>query len=171
MTARGNRKQAILTDGRDGTLFLHLLEAVGLQCGWRCHSYCLMPNHYHLLVRISAPNLSVGIQRLNGFYAQSFNFHHEFSGHLFQGRFHSVQIERESHLLELARYVVLNPVRAGLCRSAGEWRWSSYRPTVGIASCPRSLDVGWLLAQFGRDEKSARSAFRRFVNEGLGPSP
>jgi putative transposase len=125
-----------------------------------------MPNHYHLLVVIPTPSLSVGIQLLNGRYAQTLNNHYGTSGHLFQGRFHSVHLERQSHLLELCRYLVLNPVRGGLCRSAGEWPWSSYRATVGVASRPTFLHVGEILAHFGRDQATAVRAFRRFVDDG-----
>jgi REP element-mobilizing transposase RayT len=147
-------------------LFLDLFRRVAERYSWRCLGYCLMPNHYHLLVVISTPSLSVGIQQLNGRYAQMFNQHHETSGHLFQGRFHAVLLERQSHLLELSRYLVLNPVRGGLCRSPGEWRWSSYRATVGVESRPSFLDVREILAHFGRDQATAVRAFRRFVDDG-----
>ncbi|MEX0816599.1 MAG: transposase [Gaiellales bacterium] len=166
VTARGNRQQPVFASSGDHILFLDLFGRVVERYGWRCLGYCLMPNHYHLLVVIPTPSLSVGIQLLNGRYAQTFNQHHQTSGHLFQGRFHSVYLERQSHLLELCRYLVLNPVRGGLCRSAGEWRWSSYRATVGVDSQPSFLHVREILAHFGRDQPTAVRAFRRFVDEG-----
>lgn len=129
-----------------------------------------MPNHYHVLVTIPALNLSAGIQWLNGVFAQSFNERHEITGHLFQGRFHAVHIESDGHLLELSRYLVLNPVRGGLCRTPGEWPWSSYRATVGVIAPPPFLDVEWVLSQFGADRQRALRAFRRFVDDGLPPT-
>src|SRR5438874_2291483 len=127
VTARGNRRQPVFTDDVDVERFLAILAEVAARYGWRVHAYCLMTNHYHLLVETPEANLSAGFHRLNFLYAQWFNRRHGLDGHLFQGRFHSVLIERQEHLIELARYIVLNPVRAGLCGHPGEWRWSSYR--------------------------------------------
>jgi len=166
VTARGNRQQPVFPTSGDHSLFLDLLRRVAERYRWRCLGYCLMPNHYHLLVVIPTPTLSVGIQLLNGRYAQTFNQHHQTSGHLFQGRFHSVHLERQSHLLELCRYLVLNPVRGGLCQSPGEWRWSSYRATVGVDKQPSFLHVREILAHFGRDQATAVRAFRRFADDG-----
>ncbi len=163
VTARGNRRQAIFCDDTDYARFLELLNLVVSRYGWRCHAYCLMPNHVHLVVETPEPNLSAGMQRLNGTYAQWFNLRYGYSGHLFQGRFYGELVESTYHLLELARYVVLNPVRAGLCRDASGWRWSSFRAFVGDARRAAFLTVTWLLSQFGRDLGRAREAFRQFV--------
>jgi len=103
---------------------------------WICHAYCLMPNHYHLLVETPLANLSQGMRQLNGAYTQAFNRRHNRTGHLLQGRYKAILVEKESHLLELARYIVLNPVRAKLVRHPRAWRWSSYRATAGDEEPP-----------------------------------
>src|SRR5437764_1075717 len=120
ITGRGNRRQRVFADDQDRRLFLGLLDIVIGRLGWRCHSYCLMPNHYHLVAETPEPDLSRGMQELNSRYASSFNWRYRLDGHLFQGRFSSVLIEREEHFLETARYLVLN------------------RSAQGSASTPRS---------------------------------
>ena len=162
VTSRGNEKQAIFLDDRDRRQFLGGLARVVEACRWQVHAYVLMGNHYHLLFETPEPTLSRGMQRLNGSYTQKFNWRHERVGHLFQGRFRSILVERESHLLELIRYVVLNPVRAGLVQDVADWRWSSYRATAGIAPAPEWLEVSWTLAQFGKGAAS-RVGYRGFV--------
>lgn len=163
MTARGNRRQEIFRDDRDRRRFLRLLGHVVATLRWRCHAYCLMPNHYHLVVETPNADLSIGMHRLNSLFAQWFNRRHDVDGHLFQGRFHSVLVESEWHLLELCRYVPLNPVRGGLCAHPGEWPWSSYRATVGRTAPPRFLSVMEVLDHFGPTVQRAREAFRVFV--------
>jgi len=172
ITARGNAGQDIFADDSDRLRFLDLLGREIEQHRWRCHAYCLMDNHYHLLVETPEANLSRGMKRLNMAYAQSFNRHHGRRGHLFQGRFHTVLVEKDSHLLELCRYLVRNPVRAGMVTAPGDWPWSSYNATAtGRASGRRGEDwltTGWILQQFGVQDASARRAYRRFVREGAG---
>jgi REP-associated tyrosine transposase len=165
VVSRGNRQQAIFCDETDYLRFLELLGVVVSRFGWRCHAYCLMPNHFHLVIETPEANISAGMQWLNGSYAQWFNIRYGFSGHLFQGRFYGELVESWYHLLELVRYIVLNPVRAGLCRDASRWRWSSYRAMVGEAKSAALLTVGWLQTQFGRDLARARQAFRGFVQD------
>ncbi len=116
------------------------------------HGYCLMDNHYHLLVETSDSNLYKGMRRLNGVYTQRFNRQDGRVGHVFQGRYKAVIVQKESYLLELARYVVLNPVRARMVRAAEQWPWSSYRATVGLCETPPWLTVDWVLAALGRGE-------------------
>jgi REP element-mobilizing transposase RayT len=118
--SRGNRRQPIFLDERDFARFLEFLDEVVARYGWIVHAYCLMPNHYHLLVETPEANLSEGMHRLGFLYAQWFNRRHDVDGHLFQGRFGARLVESNYHLLETARYIVLNPVRAGLCRHAGD---------------------------------------------------
>jgi hypothetical protein len=131
-----------------------------------------MTNHYHLLIETPEPNLSLGMQILNGRYSQAFNFRHERKGHVFEDRFKAIVVEKEAYLLELSRYVVLNPVKAGIVRSAREWRWSNYRATAGEDERPDFLEVDWTLSRFGKERAKAREAYRRFVSEGRGaPSP
>jgi hypothetical protein len=129
-----------------------------------------MSNHYHLLLETPKGNLSMGMRQLNGVYTQRFNRTHRRVGHLFQGRYKAILVERESYLLELSRYVVLNPVRTKMVKDITQWPWSSYRATAGIESCPSWLSMGWLLSQFGKTRKGAAQAYIEFVNDGVGKS-
>jgi len=165
VTARGNRRQVLFVDDGDFRWFLAIVSDVATRLGWRCHSYCLMPNHYHLLIETRNADLSVGMQRLNGRYAQAFNHSHATSGHLFQGRFHAVLVENEGHLLEVSRYIALNPVRAGLCREPGEWRWSSYRALLEGRAPQPFLALERSLEYFDPDRARAQRAFRAFVHD------
>ncbi len=132
LTARGNAGQDIFLDARDSQRFLNILDQVATRLRWRCFAYCLMSNHYHLVVETPAPNLSHGMRQLNGRYTQRFNFRHGRDGHLFQGRYKAILVDREAYLKEVCRYVVLNPVRAGLVPDVRAWRWSSYRATLAF---------------------------------------
>ena len=118
VTSRGNHRAMIYEDDGDRVLFLEVLESVVERFNWLCHAYCLMGNHYHLLIETPEGNLSAGMRHLNQVYTQRYNRAHGVVGHLFQGRFKSVLIEKEAHLLEVCRYVVLNPVRAGMVAQA-----------------------------------------------------
>ena len=133
LTSRGNARERIFFTDSDREAFLGILGDVVERFGWLCHAYCLMTNHYHLLIETPNANLSRGMRHLNGVYTQWINRHNKRTGHIFQGRFRSILVEKESHLLELARYVVLNPVRAKMVRSPRDWRWSSYRATSGLS--------------------------------------
>lgn len=171
VTSRGVARCAIFADDEDRRAFLELLARELDRSRWLCHAYCLMPNHFHLMVETLAPTLSKGMQRLNSAYSQGHNRRHGRTGHLLQGRFHAVLIEKERHLLEVARYVVLNPCRAGLCRGPADWPWSSYRATAGLdpARIPASLE--FLLAQFGTSPETAHRRYREFVAEGVSENP
>ena len=131
ITSRGNEKKAISKDEQDHENFLNTLQRVNKRYNWLCHAYCLMTNHYHLLIETPDGNLSLGMRQLNGVYTQLYNKRHQRNGHLFQGRFKGILIQKDSHLLEVCRYVVLNPVRAKMAESPEQWRWSSYRATAG----------------------------------------
>lgn len=168
VTSRGNARQKIVRDDHDRARFLSILQQVVERFGWLCHAYCLMNNHYHLLVETPQPTLSAGMRQLNGVYTQAFNKRHHRVGHIFQGRFHAVLVEKEAHLLELSRYVVLNPVRGGLVQRPDQWPWSSYRATIGRVGAPAYLTVDWVLGQFGRRLQEARRAYAHFVREGMG---
>jgi len=122
ITSRGNARLPIFEDHHDRNRFLSILEEVVKRYNWLCHGYCLMDNHYHMLVETKEGNLSLGMRHLNGVYTQSFNRRHDRVGHVFQGRFKSILVEQGSYLLELCRYVVLNPVRAGMVKHAGRYR-------------------------------------------------
>ncbi len=136
VTARGNRREAIYEDDKDRRLFLDGLGDVVDRFNWLCHAHCLMTNHYHLVVETPDGNLAKGMRQLNGVYTQTINRRHGRSGHVFQGRYTAVLVDADAHLLELARYVVLNPVRAGMVGDPGKWKWSSYRATAGKAKPP-----------------------------------
>ena len=171
LTSRGNARQKVFFSDTDRALFLETLAQVVSRYGWICHAYCLMANHYHLLVETPKANLSIGMRQLNGIYTQSFNRQHKRVGHLFQGRFKAILVQKESYLLELCRYIVLNPVRVKGGVEMGAWKWSSYRATAGLASVPEFLSIDWLLAQFGKNRPAAHKRYREFVRDGLKNRP
>ena len=166
VTARGNRRGVIFEDDKDRHAFLEVLFRVVDRCNWLCHAYCLMDNHYHLVIETPDGNLSYGMRNLNGMYTQCYNRRHRSVGHIFQGRYKSIIVEKEEYLLELSRYVVLNPVRAGMVKDPEEWEWSSYRATAGLIEVPGYLTTEWLLSQFGPKRGVARRRYRSFVLEG-----
>src|SRR5438105_1087717 len=149
VTSRGNRQQEIYADAADRNYFFQLLRRNVERYGWLVHAYCLMTNHYHVLLETPQPNISTAMQRLNSMYAGWFNWRHRFSGHLFQGRFHSAMVEADSHFVEVCRYVVLNPVRAGICDDPAEYRWSSYHATAGTHRSPDFLTLKTVVDLFG----------------------
>jgi len=167
ITSRGNARQKIFLDDSDYLSFFSILGDVSGAFGWQCYAYCLMPNHYHLVLTTPTGELSRGMRQINGVYAQRFHFRHDSVGHVFQGRFKSIVVDREPYLLELCRYVVLNPVRAGLVKKCEGWRWSSYPATLGLGPKPSFLASDWLLGQFGKTPGRARSAFVKFVEDGV----
>ena len=166
LTARGNAQQAIFIDDDDRHDLLELVAHACNRYNWLCHAYCLMTNHYHLLVETNQPTLSKGMKYINGLYTQHFNRRHQRVGHVFQGRFKGILVERDAYLLELARYIVLNPVRAQMVRSAKDWRWSSYRATAGMKEAHSCLETGWVLSRFGKQKNRAKKGYRKFVKEG-----
>lgn len=168
VTCRGNARDRVFFVDPDRELFLALLAEVVERFTWRCYAYCQMTNHYHLLIETLEPTLSLGMRQLNGVYTQEFNRRHRRTGHVFQGRFKAILVERDEYLLELARYVVLNPVRAKMVRSARDWPWSSYRATAGFEGAPEFLATAWILEQFGASRAKAQKAYRKFVSEGRG---
>jgi len=167
VTSRGNARNDIFIDAGDRRMFLELLDEQVRQHGWICYAYCLMDNHYHLLLETPEANLSRGMRGLNGCYTQRFNRRHQRVGHVFQGRYKSILVEKEAHLLELCRYIVLNPVRAGMVAQAGQWMWSSYADTTGDRKHPAWLSVGEVLALFLTDSGLARKRYRTFVQDGV----
>ena len=172
ITSRGNRQGDIYETDADRIAFISLLGDVCGAYNWVCHAYCLMSNHYHLLIETPEANLSRGMRQLNGVYTQLYNRSHSRVGHIFQGRYKAIHVEKEAYLLELARYIVLNPVRACMVRTAQEWPWSSYRATLGKAYSPDWLSTEWLLAAFGYKKREAIERYKRFVAEGRSqPSP
>ena len=124
-------------------------------------------NHYHLLVETPDANLSKGMRQLNGSYTQWSNRHHRRTGHLFQGRYKAILVDKDAYLIELCRYIVLNPVRAKMVKSADRWPWSSYRAMLGTQEAPSWLSVDALLVQFARSRSLARQRYVKFVAEGV----
>lgn len=167
LTARGNARAAIFLDDEDRSQFLTILDDLVERYNWGCHGYCLMDNHYHLLIETPDGNLSSGMRQLGGIYTQRFNRRHDRTGHVFQGRYKSILVEKQSYLLELCRYLVLNPVRAGKVKNPGDYLWSSYLATAGRASKPRFLHIAWILDQFGNNRKTARRNYQEFVMAGI----
>jgi putative transposase len=166
VTSRGNERRDIVRSDRDRRKFVEKLAEVVLEREWILHSWVLMTNHLHLVVETPIPNLSAGMHDLLGDFASWFNRVHRRVGHLFQHRFDAKPVERETHLLELTRYLPLNPVRCGLVKDPAEWEWGSYRATAGLAPEPSWLETGWTLDQFDWvDRLRARALFREYVSE------
>ena len=168
VTAKGCAERSIYRGDADRASFEAILSQVIEKHVWSCSSFCLMSTHYDLLVTTPFGDLAAGMQRLNGLYAQTFNKRHGASGHLFHGRYHAEFIQTDSHLLEVTRYIALNPVRAGLCRRPGDWPWSTFAETIGARSPRPFVASEVLLRLFAEDSDLARSRFQAFV-EGSPP--
>lgn len=168
VTSRGNARKPIFKDDADRSIFLELLYKVNKRYNLLCHAYCLMNNHYHLVIETPDGNLSKGMRQINGIYTQSFNRKHKRVGHVFQGRYKAILIQKESHLLEVCRYVVLNPVRAKAVKRPDEWKWSSYRATAGMEKAHLCLTTDWITGQFAIRKRTARKSYREFVAAGVG---
>jgi len=168
VTSRGNERRKIVLDDADRGMFLSVLAENLEQHQVVCHAWVLMDNHYHLLLETPAPNLSLAMKHVNGIYTQKFNKRHNRVGHLFQGRYKSIVVEKDSYLKELCRYVVLNPVRAKMVKLPGDWKWSSYRGTAGLSKPDKWLATDWILSQFGSNKPQAQKAYAAFVADGVG---
>jgi putative transposase len=162
---RGNAQKRLFLDTHDYEAWLEMLARTVEGFAWLCHAYCVMPNHFHLLLETPEPTRGTGMRHLNGSYAQRFNARYDGSGHVFQGPYSATPIVDESHFLEVCRYIVLNPVRAGLCEDPRQWRWSSYRATAGIVRAPAFLMLDTVLGLFGKGEVAHRE-YQQFVDDG-----
>ncbi len=167
ITTRGDRKEDIFLSEDDRLTFLKVFSKVSERFEWVCYAYCLMDNHYHLVLETPIPNLSKGMAQLNGIYTQKFNWKNNNVGHVFQGRYKSIIVEKNAYLLELLRYVVLNPVRAEIIKEPGNYRWSSFRATAGFTSRPEWLNVSFVLNLFSEDREEAKNKYISFVMQGL----
>jgi len=167
ITSRGNARERIYLEDEDYTGFLDCLCSVAKKFNWIVHAYCLMSNHYHLLIETPEGNLSRGMRQLNGIYTQQFNRRHNRVGHILQGRYRAIVVDKNNYLLELCRYIVLNPVRAGIVRGPKQWRWSSYKDTAGNGKGIACLTKDWILSQFSMERGEAVIRYREFVRNGL----
>ena len=168
VTSRGDRREAIYFDDDDRERWLDVFAQVCKRYNWVCHAWCQMSNHYHIVIETVEGNLSQGMRQLNGVYTQSINRKYQRVGHVFQGRYKAIIVEKESYLLELARYVVLNPLRAQMVQSLIEWRWSSYASMIGREAAASWLQTDWILSQFSPQRDRAISAYVDFVRSGVG---
>ena len=180
MTSRGDSRKDIFLNDDDRRVWLEVLSATCLRFNWMVHAFCQMSNHYHLLLETVDGNLARGMRQLNGEFRQGFNRRHAMVGHLFQGRYKAILVQKEAYLLELTSYIVLNPLRAGMVTSLDNWPWSSFPLTIGASLPPGWFDPDVLLRQFASERGAERStersasihAFREFVMGGKGlPSP
>ena len=170
VTARGNNGDRIFRDATDHRIFQRLLARTAAKFAWKCLTYCLMGNHYHLLVRTEQPTLGPGIGFLNGTYAQRFNLRHSRTGHVWGARYHAVLVETDVHLLEAIRYIALNPVRAGLCPRPENWSWGGHRALAGLEPAgivAAETTLAYLAANGGR----ARERYRQLVEPKAGLAP
>jgi putative transposase len=167
VTSRGVRRDDIYRDSSDLKYFLQLLATVVSRFEWSLHAYCLMTNHYHLLVETPKANISGGMQRLNSMYAQWFNWRYALCGHLFASRFHSKLVQTDAHFVLTCRYIVLNPVRAGISEQPDEYRWSSYRATAGKQPVPAFVNVDRVHAAFGGNKQVAPLLYVSYVAGGV----
>jgi REP element-mobilizing transposase RayT len=168
VTSRGDRREDIFLGDADRRAWLDVFGQVCKRFNWVCHAWCQMTNHYHIVVETAEGNLSQGMRQLNGVYTQHVNRTHARVGHVFQGRYKSILVERESYLLELARYVALNPVRARMVEDAGQWPWSSYAAMVGAVAPPPWLQTDWILGQFAQVRGDVVRKYMDFVRAGVG---
>jgi len=169
VTSRGNGRSEIYRSDEDRVMFLDVLAHVVDRFGWICHAYCLMDNHYHLMIETPQANLSRGMRQLNGMYTQRFNRNHKLVGHVYQGRFTSIVVDKDAYLLALSRYIARNPVAAGMVDDVLDWPWSSCRATAGKIFAPKFLTIDWLLSQFG--QSNTPDSYINFVRREETTSP
>jgi REP element-mobilizing transposase RayT len=167
VTSRGNCLNDIYRSDTDREDFLRVFSEVCARCHWRCYAYCLMDNHYHLLFETPEANLSKGMRQLNGVYTQRFNRAHAQVGHVFQGRYKAILVDKVPLLLDVARHIVLNPVRVGAVSSAQDWEWSSYRATIGKIGRPVWLETEEVLAGLGAEPGLETERYAQFIEDGL----
>ena len=168
VTSRGDRREDIYFNDADRHAWLETFSQVCSRFNWVCHAWCQMTNHYHIVVETIEGNLSLGMRQLNGVFTQTINRSHDRVGHVFQGRYKGILVEKDSYLLELARCVVLNPVRAGMVRTTAAWPWSSYYAMIGSEEAPAWLQTDWILGQFSPQRGRAIKRYIDFVREGVG---
>ncbi|HTZ17857.1 MAG TPA: transposase [Dissulfurispiraceae bacterium] len=165
VTSRGNEKKDIFKSLRDREKFLEYLSSASERYGAVIHAYCLMSNHFHLLLETPAGNLSQIMRHIIGAYTTYFNIKRQRFGHLFQGRYKALLVEADEYAAELTRYIHLNPVTAGIAGKPDEYKWSSYQSYIGKTTTPEWLKTGFILESFGKNASAARKNYRDFVEK------
>lgn len=162
--SRGDKRNAIFVTDKDRIAFTRILVESQKRFNVLIHSYCLMTNHYHLLIETPDGNLSDAMHYINGVYTTRFNAANKTTGHVFQGRYKAILVERDEYLLCLCRYIVLNPIRAGLVEHPTEYAWSSFSEIAGIGKSHTQItQTDWILSQFAGIKKLARARYHEFV--------
>ena len=161
--SRGNERMMIFLEDADRIKYLNILNTTIQRFNWLCHVYCLMGNHYHLMIETPDANLAKGMKYLNQIYSQFFNWKYNRVGHVLQGRYKSYIVQKEAYLLHCCRYIVLNPWEAKLVEHPKEWKWSSYGATAGLIKPQPFLTTDWLLEIFGSNVKRARENYVKFI--------
>ena len=167
VTSRGNERQDVFKSQRDRERFLSYVESAVVRYGAVVHTWCLMSNHYHLLLETPLGNLSQIMRHINGAYTTYFNVKRKRAGHLFQGRYKAILVEADAYAAELSRYMHLNPVRAGMVAQPEHYPWSSYRSYIGHSTMPEWLKTDFILGSFGKNAADANKEYQRFVEERL----
>ena len=162
LTARGNSRKPVFLDDQDKNIFLQILARSLSDYNGIRHAYCLMTIH-HLLLETPENNLSQIMKQINGLYTQRFNRKHRSIGHVFQGKFKSILVDKDTYLLELCRYFVCNPVRTGMVDSPGKYHWSSFNAIAGQVKCSDFLTTDWILKQFTKTRPRVQAEYRRFI--------
>jgi putative transposase len=168
VTSRGNERKAVFRNDRDREKFLSYLESAHERYGGIIHVYCLMENHYHLLLETPQGNLSEILHHINGAYTTYFNVKRQRSGHLFQGRYRAILVEKDAYCQELSRYIHLNPLRGGMVKDLIRYPWTSYPYYIGLKEKPFWLETGYILEYFGQEKRWAQKKYKGYVEEAAG---
>ena len=163
VTSRGNERKKVFNSKKDREQFLSYLESAVIRYGAVIHAYCLMDNHYHLLLETPSANLSQIMRHINGAYTTYFNITHKRVGHLFQGRFKAILVDKDAYAKELSRYIHLNPVRAKMVEAPEKYQWSSYPYYAGKRKNPDWLNINFILGYFGDRPQKASKEYQHFV--------
>jgi REP-associated tyrosine transposase len=168
VTSRGNERKDVFKSRKEREKFLEYLASATERYGAAIHAYCLMSNHYHLLLETPEGNLSQIMRHINGAYTTYFNIKRKRAGHLFQGRFKAILIEADEYAVELSRYIHLNPVRVCIVGKPGEYPWSSFQSYIGQSKVPDWLKTDFILGYFGKSKLDAGKKYSVFVEELIG---
>jgi putative transposase len=167
ITSRGNERKKIFLEDADKIKFLEILEDYHSRFNILIHSYVLMDNHYHFIVETPKGNLTKVMHGVNGWYTGYFNRKYRRSGHLFQGRYKGIFVDKDAYLVQLSRYIHLNPVRAEIVERPEQYRWSSYSGYIGKNRECTWVEYSWILSAFGSDLKTAKKKYQQYTEEGL----